>query len=246
MASAALSESERQATAPAPDIYARSVWGALAAGAFTAALVAWLVAMVPPLRASLLIEHSGAAIGLTLLGVSVAASPLIVWASARLLARGPNLLNPVWLWLYAIALGAGANALSLLFMRESAGSVFVLVALGFAAVSVAHRIWLQLPAWICAALFAATGAGGEFVINAVLKETWPSTALDLGALGVVTLMILLRASGFERIRAMLKRPHPKAGVSYAAMHLIGLAEAPAAKAARDTSSVHASEEEARS
>lgn len=245
MASAALSESEHEDTTT-PDTYARSVWGALASGAFAAAFVAWLSAMVPPLRASLLIEHGEAAIGLTLLGVAIAASPLIVWVSARLLARGPNLLNPLWFWLYAITLGASANTLALLFLRDSVVSAFALASLGFAAVSVAHRIWSPLPVWISALVFALFGAGGEYVINAVLKGTWPFTALDLGALGVIALTILLRAGGLERVRAMLKRPHPKAGVTYAAMHLIGLAEAPAAKPARNTTSLNASEEEARS
>lgn len=245
MASAALSDPDRQ-TAPAPvDIYARSVWGALAAGAFTAALSAWLVAMAPPLRGVLLIEQGEAAFGLTLLGVAVAASPLLIWAVARLVARGPNLLNPLWYWLYVIALGASANTLALLFLRDSVVSVFALTALGFASLSLAHRLWRQMPTWVSALIFVAAGLGGEYAINAVLKGTWPFTALDLGAIGVVTLTILARAGGFERVRTMLKRPHPKAGVIYAAMHLIGLAEARAVNANKTVVN-NASEEEARS
>lgn len=246
MASAALSDPDRPTAPAASDIYARSVWGALATGAFTAALSAWLVAMALPLRAVLIIERGGAAIGLTLLGVAVAASPVIVWASARLLARGPNLLNPLWFWLYAITFGASANTLALLFMRDSIVSVFALTALGFTVVSLAHRLWRQMPSWVSALIFAIAGLGGEYAINAVLKGAWPFTALDLGALGVVTLTILARAGGFERVRAMLRRPHPKAGVIYAAMHLIGLAEARGPKSAADTTIVNASEEEARS
>lgn len=244
MASAALSDPDRQSAAAAPDIYARSVWGALAAGAFTAALSAWIVAMAPPLRAVLLIERSETAFGLTVLGVAVAASPFFIWAVARLVARGPNLLNPIWYWLYVIAVGVAANTLALLFLRDSVVSVFVLTALGFASLSFAHRLWRHMPSWVSALIFAAAGLGGEYAINAVLKGTWPFTALDVGALAVVTVTILARSGGFERVRAMLKRPHPKAGVTYAAMHLIGLAEARAAKTT--STSVNASEEEARS
>lgn len=245
MASAALSEPDPQSAPVAPDTYARAVWGALAAGSITAALSAWSVAALGPLRASILIEHGPAAIGLTLLGVAVAASPVLIWAIARLLARGPNLLNPLWYWLYVIAVGASANTLALLFMRDSVVSVFVLAALGFASVSLVHRLWPQAPPWISALIFAAAGLVGEYVINAVLKGAWPFTALDLGALGVITLVILTRAGGIERIRARLKRPHPKVGVTYAAMHLIGLAEARTAKRPATAAIVNAAKEEAR-
>ncbi len=242
MQSAALSEPGREAASQAPETYARAVWGALASGAFVAALAAWMVAMLAPLRALLLIEHGSAAIGLTLLGVVLAASPVLIWMAGRLLARGPNLLNPLWYWLYVIALGAAANTLALLFLRDSVVSVFALTALGFTAVGLAHRLSSHLPSWICALIFTVTGLGGEYAINIALNGTWPFTALDVGALVVIALTVLMRADGFERVRAMLKRPHPKAGVTFSAMHLIGLAEARQARAQADTIIVNVKEE----
>jgi hypothetical protein len=230
MASAAFSETELQPTpAPAPDTYARTVWGRLAGGAFTAALSAWIVAMLPPLRGAVLIEHGPVAIGLTLIGVALAASPVLIWAGARLLSRGPNLLNPLWYWLFLVSAGAGANTLALLFLRDSIVSVFALAAFGFAAVHLIHRLTAHLPAWASALTFAAASLGLEYAINAVLKGTWPFTALDLCMIAFFALVIVMRAGGFARVRAALKRSHPKAGVTYAAMHLIGLANAPAAK-----------------
>jgi FtsH-binding integral membrane protein len=226
MVSAALSDSEPQS---APDTYMRSVWARLAAGAFTAGLSAWVVAMLPPLRGVILIERGPAAIGLTLIGVALAVSPFLIWASARFLARGPNLLNPLWYWLFAISAGAGVNTLTLLFLRDSVASVFALAAFGFAAVYLVHRLMRQLPPWGSALTFVAAGLGGEYAISGVLTRSWAVTAIGLGAVGVFAVMILLRAGAFARIRALLKRPHPKAGVTYAAMHLIALAEAPADK-----------------
>lgn len=226
MVSATLSDSERQS---APDVYARSVWAKLAAGALTAALSAWVVAVLPPLRGAIVIERGAAAVGLTLVGVALAVSPFLILGSARLLARGPNLLNPLWYWFFAISAGAGVNTLALLFLRDSVASVFALPAFGFAAVYLVHRLTRQLPSWGSALTFAAAGLGGEYAINAVLKGSWPFTALDLAAIALFAAMILLRAGAFARIRASLRRPHPKAGVTYAAMHLIALAEAPANK-----------------
>jgi FtsH-binding integral membrane protein len=234
MASAALSEPDPQSAQLAPDVYARAVWSKLAAGALAAALVALVEATLPPFRANILIESGAAAIGLTLFGVALAVSPVLIWIAARMLARGPNLLNPLWYWLFVIAAGASASTLALLFLRASVVSVFGLAALGFSATSLVHRLWRPAPSWISALMFLAAGLTGEFAINAVTKGTWPFIALDLSALAIFALMIVTRAGGFARIRAMLKRPHPKAGVTYAAMHLIGLAEAPASRAAAES------------
>jgi len=212
--------------AQAPDIYARAIWARLAMGAFLAGLSAWAVAMIPPLRASLLIEHGAAAIGLTLWGVTLAALPVLIWACARVLARGPNLLNPLWYWFFVVAIGASANTLALLILRDSVVPVFALTALGFALIHLAHRLTQTIAPWVSAFVFAAAGAGGEYLINAVLKGSWPFTALDLTAIGLVALFVVPRSEAFARIRALLKRPHPKAGVTFAAMHVIGLANAP--------------------
>lgn len=231
LSSAALSKPDTIETRPqAPGAYARAVWARLTGGALLAALSAWVVATLAPLRAGLLIEHDETAFGLTLAGVSVAASPVLIWAAARLLARGPNLLNPLWYWCFVVALGVGANTLALLFLRDSIVSVFAVATLGFVAVHVAHRLAVNLAPVVSAAIFAAAALAGEYVVNAVLKGTWPFTALDIIAISIIALMIVMRAGGFARIRTMLKRPHPKAGVTYAAMHLIALAEAPKAQA----------------
>lgn len=230
MASAALSEPDTAETRPqAPDTYARAVWAKLAGGALLAALSAWAVAMLAPLRAGLLIEHGATAFGLTLAGVSVAASPVLIWLAARVLARGPNLLNPLWYWLFVVALGASANTLALLLLRDSVVSVFALATVGFVAVHVVHRLATNLAPVLSAAIFTAAAFAGEYAIDVVLKGTWPFTALDITAISVIALMIIMRAGAFARIRAMLRRPHPKAGVTYAAMHLIALAEAPKAQ-----------------
>lgn len=226
MTSASLTQSTGpEATNEALNFYLRAVWAKLAAGAIVAALAAWTLAMVPFLRASVLIETGQASIGLTLVGVAIAAAPFIIWAGARVFARAPNLLNPIWFWLFALAAGAGANALALLFLRDSVVSVFVLAAAGFAAINLANRLVRQTPAWMAALLFIAIGLAGEWVINAVLNGAWPFAALDLAAIGVFALLIALRAPAFARIQQSLSRPTPKAGVTYGAMHLITLAQA---------------------
>lgn len=216
---------------PSLPAYLRAVWAKLAAGAFLAALTAWCVSMLAPLRAMLVIEHNDASLGLTLLGVSVAGAPFIVWAVARVFARGPNLINPIWYWLFVVAAGAAANTLAVLFLRDSVVSVFVLGALGFGAIYLARRIGLPAPPFVEALVFIAAALGGEWAINAVLKGSWPFTALDLCGIAVFAGLILLRAGAFVAIRRNLKRANAKAGVTYAAMHLITLANAPLVAAA---------------
>lgn len=226
MTSAALTRTdETRTTSGSLNQYLRAVWARLAAGALVAALAAWTLVMIPFVRASVLIEAGGASIGLTVAGVVLAASPFIIWAGARMFARGPNLLNPIWFWLFAIAAGAGANTLALLFLRDSVVSVFVLATIGFSAVWLAHYMARQTPAWLAALLFAGMGLGGEWIINAVLDGSWPFTALDLASIGFFALLIALRAPAFPRIHQELTRPSPKAGVTFGAMHLIALAEA---------------------
>lgn len=219
------------------NLYRRAVWERLSAGAFSAALAAWLVATLPPLRASIVIEHNDASLGLTLFGVSVAAAPFVILAIARIFARGPNIINPLWYWLFIVTAGAAANALAVLYLRDSIVSVFVLAGLGFGAVALAHRIAAAPPVWACTLLFVATGLGGEWVVNAVLKGAWPFTALDLGAIAFFALLIAFRAGAFGRIRERLARPGIASGATFAAMHLIGLAKAapPQARIARTAS-----------
>lgn len=224
MASAAISEPNTASVAP--DIYVRSVWSKLAAGAFLAAIVAWTITILPPLRAAILIEHGVAAIGLTLLGVALATAPVLIWVVARLLARRPNVLNPIWYWCFIVAAAVAANTLALLFLRESVAMAFALVALGFAAIGLVHRVARLMPAWACALVFAAIALLGEYAINVVLKAPRPFTPIDVVAICLFALMIAMRADAFPRIRAMLRRPTPKGGVTYAAMHLIALADAP--------------------
>ena len=230
MAGAALSQSHAHSAPDAAlNLYLRAVWSRLATGAFVAAVCAWLVAMLPPLRASILIEYGAASIGLTLVGVALAASVSLIWVGARLFARGPNLLNPVWFWFFCATAGAAGNALALLFLRESVVSMFALAAAGMAAVHIAHRFVRQLPSWASAILFAATGSGGEWMADSLLHRAWPYIAIDLAALAVLALLIAARADAFPAIQQSLSRPSPKAGVTYAAMHLIALADAPSAK-----------------
>lgn len=226
MTGAALTQSGTpEAGEGALNLFLRAVWARLASGALLAALAAWSLAMVPFLRVALLIEAQGIAIGLSLLGVALAASPFILWAAARVFARGPNLLNPLWFWLFAVSAGAGVNTLALLFLRDSVVSVFVLAASGFAALHLAHRLAHQIPNWAAACIFLAVGLAGEWIITAVLAATWPFIALDLAAIGLLGLLIMLRAGAFPHIRQAMTRPRGKTGVTYAAMHLLTLADA---------------------
>lgn len=226
MTSAALGrQSARDTTDDGLNLYLRAVWARLATGALFAALAAWIVATVPFLRSSILIEAREASIGLSLIGVALAASPLLIWAMARLFARAPNVINPVWYWPFAVSVGAASNTLAMLFMRHSVVSVFVLAAAGFICIHLAHRLVRQTPSWAAALIFITACVGGEWVINAVLDGAWPFIALDLAAIGLFALLIAVRAGAFARIREALPRPDAKAGVTYAAMHLINLAEA---------------------
>lgn len=215
--------------------YLRAVWAKLAAGAFAAAFAALCVSMLAPLRAMLVIEHDGASLGFTLVGVSIAAAPFIVWAAARIFARGPNLLNPTWYWLFVVSAGAATNTLAMLFVRASVVSAFVLAGLGFGAIHLARRIGFAAAPFVEALLFVTTALGGEWIINAVSKGAWPFTAFDLAAIALFGCLISLRAGAFVAIRRNLKRAGPNAGVTYAAMHLITLANAPAAAIERASS-----------
>lgn len=215
----------------APDrelnLYLRAVWARLAAGAFAAALSAWCVSVIPLLRSSIVIEHANVSLGLTLFGVSLVAAPFIIWAGARIFARGPNLLNPAWYWLFVIGAGAATNALAVLFLREAVVSIFISACIGFGAIQLAHRLADHVPSWLTALIFIGAALGGDWVIDAVLKEAWSFTALDIAAIAGLALLIAFRAGAFQRIRQNLKRPGAKgAGVTYAAMHLIALAAAP--------------------
>lgn len=210
----------------ARNLYLRAVWQQLSLGAFMAALAGGLVVMLPPLRASIIIEHGGVSLGLTILGVSLVAAPFVIWAVARVFARGPNFVNPLWYWLFVIAAGAASNTLAVLFFRDSVISAFVLVGLGFAAVALAHRVTQAPPIWVSVLLFIAVGLGGEWIINATLKETWPFVSLDLGVVALFALLIAFRANAFDRIRDKLRRPRAASGATFAAMHLIALANAP--------------------
>lgn len=226
MASATLTQPHAPSTqAGAPDAYMRAVWGKLAAGAIGAAIAAWLLAQAPPLRGAILIEHAAGAVGLTVIGVVIVMAPASVWSLARLFAPGPNPLNPAWYWLFVIAVGACANTLALLFMRDSIVSIFLLAALGFTAVHFAHYFARALPVLVSAVVFIAAVLIGEYAINAVLKGSWPFTALDLVACAGFAALILLRAGAFSRLRDLSKRANQKASVTYAAMHLIALTHA---------------------
>jgi FtsH-binding integral membrane protein len=228
MASAALSPAALP-EAPGTEIklYVRAVWAKLGAGAFFAAATAWLAAMAPPLRSAIILERDGEIVGLGVLGVALAASPLLIWAAARVLARAPMpLVTPFLFWLLAAATGAAANTLALLFLHDSVVSVFVLAAVGFAAINLAHRVLRQPPAWTSAALFLAVSLAGGSTINAVLHGTWAFTAVDLAALGIFTLLIAARGGALARICATLARPNAKSGVTFAAMHVLTLANVP--------------------
>lgn len=228
MISAALSPSAASDASGAEiNLYLRAVWAKLGAGALVAAATAWLAAMLPPIRLAIIIERDGEIIGLGLLGVALAASPLLIWAAARVFARMPTpLVSAIFYWLFAAAAGAAANTLALLFLHGSVVSVFVLAAVGFAAINLAHRVLRQPPAWTSAALFLAVGLAGESTINAVLQGTWAFTAVDLAALSVFTLLIAARGGALARIRATLARPNAKTGVTFAAMHVLTLANVP--------------------
>lgn len=218
------------------NLYRRAVWKRLSAGAFSAALAAWLVAMLPPLRAAIVIERNDASLGLTLVGVSLVAAPFITWALARVFARGPSIINPFWYWLFVIAAGAAANTLAVLYLRDSVVSVFVLAGLSSGAIALAHRIVAAPPLWACLLLFVATGLGGEWIINTVLKGSWPFTALDLSAIALFAVLIACRGGAFDRIRQAMTHSGIASGATFAAMHLITLANAPARierRAARD-------------
>ena len=90
----------------------------------------------------------------------------------------------------------------------------------------------QIPNWAAACIFIAVALTGEWILNAVLATTWPFIALDLAAIGLLGLLIMLRAGAFPHIRQAMTRLRGKAGVTYAAMHLLTLADARVAQPSR--------------
>jgi hypothetical protein len=81
---------------------------------------------------------------------------------------------------------------------------------------------------LLAALAAWTVGMMPFLRASILIEA-RFIALDLTAIGLFALLIALRAGAFARVRGALARPNAKAGATYAAMHLVALAEARAAQ-----------------
>jgi FtsH-binding integral membrane protein len=206
--------------------FLRAVWLRLAGGALMAGFCAWLVAFFGPLRNLLIISVRGEAIGLSLAGVGVVAAPLLLWILVRVLSRAPTpIVAGSLFWLFAIMTGLAVNTLFFLFFADSTVSVFVLAAVGFAALALVQLLLPQpTPSLVAALVFAATGCAGAYVITMVLPSTWPFIAADMAGVLALALVVAGRAGGLaHRYERFADRRSWATLVNYGALYALALA-----------------------
>jgi len=217
---------------PAPEnrtlvLYLRLVWLKLAVGSLFAALCAWLVAFVAPLRQAIIISWDGHALGLSVAGLLFVVAPTLLCIFARAFVRAPTaLMSGALFWMFAATIGIAANVLFLLFSGDSTVSAFVLAAAGFGGLALAQALSPQpLAGAVAGGVFAATGLGGAYAVASVWPSAWPFIATDVAAIVFIALIIALRARGLVRSHEIYaERRGARALVDFGALYALGLAD----------------------
>jgi hypothetical protein len=191
--------SREQANDPGLRAFFGRVYMKVIGGLVLSAGIAWCVAYVPALRDLFFTTVPGEAVGLTLAGVILLVSPVLVLMLAALLVRDHTARGTGWLyWSVAALVGGSLSVLALVYTGAALVSTFLVTAGAFAGLSlwgyVTGRNLAALGNFLTMALFGLILA---MVVNLFFRSPGASLVMDL--LGVLIFAGLI-ASDTQRLK----------------------------------------------